>query len=1757
MKKNHYISKVYVFIFLCLICIIKTKEITFDGENSVLEIFEDVKDMIELNINVINLPPYTKLLVEGNKDINYVISIYSENERENRIQLAQSFYKNSILFLTQEQVKSQIIYANIECSLTPCSYNLSIIPQEKILLEEGEQLYYYVTKENTKMEFEINLKSEKANIWSRGAYDIKNTLSTNSYIGDSNKHYFILEDKKDEKINFEVTGTIGDIINVGSNGYSEDKSNKQIIVDEESMTVFLKKFSLEKACFDFRTREDISEKLYIFLEGTIKTNILQITTEKDGQEIDKETELYTNGKISHSYLTNEMNENEICFSFPNQRIYPQYENIEEIVFNFHLTMGKYKEKGLYFNEPLINGKLYPGNLLEGQLTAYIGLMPLKDYSEINYNLFNKNGSSQLYIYNCDNYPLCLNKNNTRVIKPRNINQFTTYSIYKNKLKAEYNPISKNQILLIVYCNEPKSMEFSCNFDTLIFTNEDYIYMNENQYFNQYLIKGENDKFKINFSGESGIIQVNIEVIIYTGEVSIITNPLDENKYYQKLSSNKYFINIELTKESEKTDKIEFSINALENSYYSIVAKFVRDNQEIKNEFIPGMTNVITIDPKINKEVNISILNPGDFGNFIVNFYSLNCNLDIYKKEKEVPIIINKLDYYSMDIINFIEDPRVNDNSFEYKIEVQKEDISSYDGKLCILHLSSAYQTKKFSPFDENIIISDNIPQQIKFSTKRNHITYSYVHVDNKDDILIKFNLLHVSNYDIKIFFEYEERKQYSISSNEIIYLNHNEWKEDCPDDEELCYIIIDITLTKTKDVEEPILELSVQQSNAETAVYIPKNIMKIDYASQSPQKYFTDIGSNEIGYIYVNFNRNINGKFNAKLVDKKSLITDFDKSDKNILAFDNFEKKIFLNTTSQCEEGCNLLISVQTNSENLYNYYPYSIIIKSEPIETIKLSKIKISFNEYIFGKTISNDNEINDLYLLYINQDTNNIAFEVQTEEEGLYINIGIYTQQSSTQSYIHIEPETKDSINFISKEDILKIMNNKENNDISNITLIIGFYNNITNSPFSFIAHLENDLNSVIYKVNSEKKVLCKTIKSKENEYRCLFLIENHFIDKSNSLFIYPNLKEKTANYQIYAEYIDSYTFNFESFDNISIPTKDSIFSTEKSNSNYLYIKDDLENGKNLLVSVVSTKETIIELMTYFYSNLNTIIPNQKISELFLIKKNELLKLEFPKEKIIMANLVSVTGEAKIYWEDTKNNIYYLNKEDDKLFLSSLKENSGKLVVENTNENKNTQDDDIGFAFYLTYNSKHKLNFNEILIGQSINIVYSENDFPITFYSKINGLDKDLDIYFTFYEMDIEANEITYNGPSLEGKVILTEENNIYKIKSNQINSLDLSKGINFHYDPSLKSGFIKLTKEQLKQFNINNKPYLYIELKKINNEKNYKRINMQITVNEENNMSPLLENIYHFGTLSEQENKKEYNLKTLLQNNYLYFEFSSTNEALTFSLEPENGEKLEKLSEKNENGKNIYSYKTEPDKYSFIKLVIKKKESNSNKDNFVFKYINNVENEEYSEYAIEKNDDINVEIKNSGYKKIYSIKINSVKYSEKYNVYYYIKLTDSIMTKSTIAISEEENIIVKEFKNPQSNNGEIDLEISNSEREYKYIHVLAQIIDKNITEFLSYKYYELPNNNTDNSDNTDNTDSDNTDPDSSSVNEEDDDDDSLKTSEIILIIVTILLVIIVAVLVFTLFIYKKKNKNLAEEVNKISFSDQDGLVERNKDD
>jgi hypothetical protein len=110
-------SLIRLIVFLGIFCFLKSQnkqDILFDGKNNITLNINDEMEIVQLTIILSHIPAYTKIFIEGNDDINYVMSAYSDDKRENRIQLGQSTYKTSTLFLSQSKVKSNSFYVDIE-----------------------------------------------------------------------------------------------------------------------------------------------------------------------------------------------------------------------------------------------------------------------------------------------------------------------------------------------------------------------------------------------------------------------------------------------------------------------------------------------------------------------------------------------------------------------------------------------------------------------------------------------------------------------------------------------------------------------------------------------------------------------------------------------------------------------------------------------------------------------------------------------------------------------------------------------------------------------------------------------------------------------------------------------------------------------------------------------------------------------------------------------------------------------------------------------------------------------------------------------------------------------------------------------------------------------------------------------------------------------------------------------------------------------------------------------------------------------------------------------------------------------------------------------------------------------------------------------------------------------------------------------------------------------------------------------------------
>ena len=148
-------------------------------------------------------------------------------------------------------------------------------------------------------------------------------------------------------------------------------------------------------------------------------------------------------------------------------------------------------------------------------------------------------------------------------------------------------------------------------------------------------------------------------------------------------------------------------------------------------------------------------------------------------------------------------------------------------------------------------------------------------------------------------------------------------------------------------------------------------------------------------------------------------------------------------------------------------------------------------------------------------------------------------------------------------------------------------------------------------------------------------------------------------------------------------------------------------------------------------------------------------------------------------------------------------------------------------------------------------------------------------------------------------------------------------------------------------------------------------------------------------------------------------------------------------------------------------------------------------------------------------------FSVSLSPVENSNKFNVTYIIRLINGKKPKNPDVSLKVDSQVVKEYYNPKSENGKLELSVVKVTKDVNYIQVIAQIRDKEVVEYLSYDLSEELE--TDSNKNKEN-----------------------KIALIVVIVVGILLFIVVVVLVIIIIIFNNKNKDLLDKVNKVSFAD-----------
>ena len=1792
-------KKIYVGFFFILFTLFSK----VNNENFDIDKFQNYERQPE------NKKLYAQILVKGNNaDINYVVSAYSDSERNKRIQLAQSFNGITKLYLSPNQIKDKI-FIKLECSQYKCQGDIEFNYFEKIDLKEGETLSYYVTKENEEMEFSLipNATSQISNIWARGQLDINTTLNESDYRKKDN--YYIINHSI-EKATFKVRGKSGDFINIGFIGYKKDKNDKEefyksntmLTVDENIITAYLKKETLDRVCYPIQTRKCIDPIEVLFGSGIIFTKIAySYKKNKNGKNIEghSENNLFSLGSLSHFFYSHEIHNQSICFSFPPAEKFRQFKDIEEIILTYQITRGLSSRKGLNLYEPQINGLFYPRFLKKNEKVSFI---PQNDgnFKKMTLNLMSIMGFPKMSVVDCDNYPLCeLDNNKTSInkVNSSNINRFSSLS-YDKKVDADYSPINRNQKLMVIECKEGEKksngkeyFDQICGFGTLMNREETKIELIEDQYFNKFAMKNQKDNYKIKIMKESKIDKIFIDIMTYVGDVNVITSFPSEITYSQYTSINKIYLSVKMDINSENVNELNFTVTSTSNSYYTILVNYGREEVEIDsfitNELQTGFSYLVTIDPKIddiygysNKIIKFRNERSIDKMPMMINFYSLNCEIEVtsfYNSKTE----IKKFKHFSHHIIE-------PDDSFleglEYRLYVKGSNSDSDQVKICKVYTSAIELSTEHEKNSRDILIPDNTPQQIMFSEKYRHASFGYVHVDFKNDLLIKFDPQHIAQYIIKLYYENVERnKSEIIVSNDVLYLSYEkEWKSRCKDSNRVCYIQLDITLNRTDFSKNPnpVLDFSIKSIASNFVSYLPKNVLTTDYIhSNRSQYYYTELNSYEDGFISINFLRG-SGNVYAKIVSKSDHEENpnwrgkykLPSSEKESLKMDTFTKKIKFSIPFNNEDkDYYLLLNVFSEVEGDFNsknlIFPYNIFVHSYRPADLNIPLINAPLDEYVVGTVQSDRNYIYQFYSVWLNSDADQVIIDLQSSAASLFINVG-NIKPAIGYSHFKFVPKGEATIYNISKTEILNILGT--HSSIKDLNLTIGVWANTTETlfttPFAFAIRLggkEND----IYRVNSEQKALCKT-KKEGNKYRCLYVYLSD--NNDNALFIFANAQNNSIISHLYAKYINKidYEIEREKLREINLTKENSNFTV---NCDYLYIKKGLPKEKYLLVSVETDFETIVELISSYNSNLNGVIQSPITSQMFIVKANSTFSLKFYKNNILMVNLRSIMGSAEIHWDYNKSSNYYLKGRDDRLSVTNDKLGpNNKLLIKGTS---NLQDG-IGFVFYANYIIKSKRNnVDSFVLYKSVNFVYTDSDLPITLYTPINSLNlKSCEYYEVFFSFNIlesdQNKELTYfDDTPFNISVYITSEENINKIKENR--ELDVkAKKIIGVYDHGLRSGIIRFTKKFIKsRMNKFENPYLTLSLVKTSNfinKRRYKKISFETTTIQDHSKVTVSELSYHFLSLEKNETSREFLLGTDKSYKYMILQFSCAEDALSVKVKD-----LElKIISEDYYGKKLYSIETNEfkDKKSIILEVGRNKtEKNNSIEYFMFQYT--YSNSTDKEYTI-KDNTLKVKAKEGKDESDYYIKFYPIDKYEKYNITYLIRIgglrtskndTLKIPKKEYISIQKEKSI-VKEFYNPKVSGDLLDLNITRIKSLGSYIQVLAQINDKANVEYLSYKLCNLSNidkqtknNETENKDNNEG----NQTPKSS---EKDNFLLEWISSNTIpfIIIISILgtILILVIILVSIVCVYHKKTKSLMNNINNVSFKTEK-FVEKDDDD
>ena len=1666
------------------------------------------------------IPFYIKVEVNSTDSNPAPLLCFSNNDV--RCQTRNQLVKNpngktvSIWIKREEfSIDDQELYIMVECLNDGCSYNIRFSGHNVANIEPNFVYSYLVNSYNRQMIFEIQGmekigKNTFLSINLEGSpsalLNIEDNVDIKSEIVYKNGKAKLIHIEDEANYNNPTLAIIvvrnavvgeyltlsAHLVNVDSNeDLGSSTKNDLILPNGPEISGYLEINLINGECFPI----DLSNEKYkktnkLYITGRVQTKYGLFYLEDEKRNFIEDSEIQImNGQLSY-LMKNNGKLNYICFEI--LKFQPFNQN--KMVFTFSITDPENIDLLYNYYPPQLTGQIYRRIIPKGHIAFFSGGVNDNSAKKYDYNLYQIKGLTEMYIGDCRNYPNChyseVQLNN--LIKPKSINQMAIWTTNIDKSSA----IGSDKYVIVAYCKDDDNENNGyCIFETSIFNKGQDIYLVENEIYSKFVLRGEKGQFVL----ENIIPNLYVDIMIYNGDVTFETNyeNINYQKYYLANKIHYHFI--------ESVDKnIYFNANA--NSFFTIIYRVDYDNSKpIKEIISSGENYLVQIDPtsaEKEKKIFIPNIRYKNKNPYLVNFYSLNCELEVKSDYNE----INFFDGYDQEIRESTNQNYAS-NYYEYSIKIKEPDLSNYNKKMCMLYVSG-YEAEKDN--SREIVIGDNINQKIIFEKSFKKIRFLYPHVNTKNDLVLSIKVLDKAYYDLNVLVKDKNIKTVTITKSQIFSLRSSILSSHCEEDT-LCPIIIQVEFCKQIISLFPMIEVTIRELR-NIPSYLQKNKVKTDILSGDYYYYlYTDIGKNDNCEIIVNFPIETGSIF-AKVVRKDQISIDeeaiwrnkyrFPSMDwEDYLPYNKYTQKVIIKEeyTQECIEGCYILITLQISQIGHYvendKFFLFSILTRIFPSNKAytDIPKIIIQVDEYVIGSVDKSENErINDFYQIWLPHDSEIVEFDWQSSLAGLYINLGGTRPTTKNADFILL-PSGKNSVLTLSKLEILDKALKKKikipfSNSIEDIDLVIGIWTDKVDSLYTELYSLrvhqpENNKENIdIIEVNSEQKILCKPTEISDDQYRCLFIsvYDNKDVDLTTSLLTYASSVNPSSTNYMFASYIERNIYDEYIIKELknSIPEYETAkFNTKIDGINYIFL-NQLETGKYLFINVISDKPDDIILMTskkimnYLQYDLFEINPKSYGEQLFSIQQNN-IRFDFPVDDNIMVDIVAISGQGEIYWRDTPGKIFNLNRNGDRisLYSSNIRKN---LIIKKKKDNYNNLItlQDAGFVFYIKYHLiDPEINFDEIIYGASTEINHKNNLFPISLYSKIGSNYNDINIGVTFKDCYNNENG-EFNSSLLYTTAQLIKERTIYLIKTEPELSPSIEKVIIGNFNPALSTVQIFLSEESLKNYNIKDEynPSLYIKINKENNIDNnlFKIFDIDAEISGLNDGIIPKENIYHYGKIRDTGLFiRFYKLKTDKNRPFMKIEIAFNSDNLNFAISESENTKVNTtfLEAKKSNGKSTIFLKRKENIEIYYLIIYKNDRTINEKylNNYSFKYINEKDLNDnqilypldfiYETIKIKENDTI-----------LISCIFNKIDIDrEKANITYFMKVIDKntyINNESydTIAMTESPHHI-SYIRNPEDNEGKITLTAKGNLMNWGYLNIIAKIQKDDSVEYISY--------------------------------------------------------------------------------------------------